>query len=416
MAFRFKNLLEWLAEQMGQPAVVRAVRNAIDRCRVKKHPAMDMETFLNFTGLKGPLGASVNFRKGKVKNFEKLTRVLRRLNIKAEDLFNLDMETRFAPWDAWTQDAVVLVVLGGKSAIIPEARSNFRRPVVGAPDAKAYARLIQILREDAEIDFRDELHFLPPECQGAEAEAYLKKLRKRKNVGAIVVLGSPLVNPLADPIARRIFQGSMARDLPARFRWSFKRRQEDPFLCDPKQFKPTQEGIALPGHQLTTFPRIRDEDVVKNMRQGPRGTYPDTGILCISSMNDILLILCAGHGGCGTMAAVLGLSKVMYVEKQLLDSSVPELPTHVMCEPVWVKRRKQTKEPIDDFYFNERLYGVEWGFHWDDEDEADDEDENIGMAAPTPLPSSLKTFRSTRRLAGKKNAKMDEGSLVGDKP
>ena len=70
------------------------------------------------------------------------------------------------------------------------------------------------------------------------------------------------------------------------------------------------------------------------------------------------------------MAAVLGLSRLLYVERRLLEVSDPTLPVGRFFEPLWVKRRKHTRDPVDDFYFNDRGYGRDWRFAWDEEDEA----------------------------------------------
>jgi hypothetical protein len=194
----------------------------------------------------------------------------------------------------------------------------------------------------------------------------LIKLCARKDVGAVVVLGSELVNPMAGPIARRMFNGRAASDLPARFRWSFAWEGRDPFLSDPTPCTPGDEGIAFTGTGKKTLLRTRDEVILRRARSSRKAIFLDCGVLAIDSRADPLLVLCAGHGGCGTRAAVLGLARTTYLEDRLLESAQGRglVGNRRVFEPLWVRRTKASHAAVDDLTFDE-TYGVGWGFEFD---------------------------------------------------
>ncbi|MEE8142514.1 MAG: hypothetical protein V3T77_05395 [Planctomycetota bacterium] len=365
-------LLECLAEKMGHPALVKAVKDAVDRQRNEKQPDMSREKFLNWHGLRSLFLDAI--KGNQVQDFRKLAQFMRQLDITPEMIFSV--QTRLAPWDSWRPGSVVAIVVGGKLVDIPQANGHLMQRAVGAADAEAVTSLEKILREKVGIDCKTELHFVPPDLTPAKAQKYLDRLGKRKNVGAIVVLGSPRVNPLADPIAMLMFSGVNPADLPALFRWSFDLELQHHFLTDPEVYASELEGIAMKGDRRTMLKRIRDEVIIERMQSRKRQYYEDCGILAMYTQHEPMLILCAGHGGDGTKAAVLGLSNLHYIQRRLLgsvESIDPVVHGGRIFEPVWVLRQKPTRDLIDDLYFDKR-YGKGWAFFLDLEAEESQEE------------------------------------------
>ena len=144
----------------------------------------------------------------------------------------------------------------------------------------------------------------------------------------------------------------------------------EPAPC-PRDGKDNKEGIRFRNHDQTTLLRVNDVDALRAVRKGARGTFPDCGLLLIDSRRRPRLILCAGHGGCGTLACVYALTDSLEVS-QLLSRSYkqPSWPGGEgrVLKPVWAKRKKPTKAEIDDFVFDKKR-GKGWGF-WE-EDPAD---------------------------------------------
>ncbi|MBN2491660.1 MAG: hypothetical protein JXQ29_12495 [Planctomycetes bacterium] len=372
----FDDFLRWLAAKNGEKYVVRLIHAALTRCRGATKPDLSLEKFLDFHGLRPTMNKAVNFRDKKILDHRRLAQVIRRLRMHGW-MLNVEGESRFSPWDTWQPGARVAVVVGGKEAHITQGNHSFRRKVLGIRDAEAYAQLLTILREDAEIEFQSDLYFSDADLPPAEAQAMLDNLCRQPRIGAIVVLGSPLVNSLTDPLARLIFDDIGADELPARFRWSFDLGHPEPFLWEPESCRPGEEGIRLRGSRKTTLPRMRDEAVLERLQRARRmGTFPDCGLLAISTRHEKLLILCAGHGGCGTMAAVLALARVMVIERSLLADAGPAMPCGRIFEPLVVKRRKRSREAVDDFYIGER----DWSFYWAEEDEDEGDGAAVGGA------------------------------------
>lgn len=378
----FDDFFNWLLDKEGEAAVIRAVVSAMDQRRIEAHPAYDRETYLDIHGMRGQLGQAVNRREGIIHDKGKLLELIHELRLEELIFRFIIVPERNAPWDVWRQGSEVVVILAGKYASIAATTATLRRTVIGIWDFKAHDRLLSVLQKDARIEFEPTRHFLPPDFEPADADRYLHQLCRRRKIGAIVVLGSPLVNPLTDAMARMMFSdvtvdGEPVRPeaLPARLRWSFDLGKPAPFLSEPRPCGPEEEGVVLRGHRTTTYPRMRDEEVTRVVqgRPNPRGVFPDCGILALSVRQNTNLILCAGHGGCGTMAAVLGLSRTRFIESRLLDASDPVRPTGLLYEPLWVNRRKATALANDDFRFDEGRFGQDWGFAVEEED--------LGLAA-----------------------------------
>jgi hypothetical protein len=167
------------------------------------------------------------------------------------------------------------------------------------------------------------------------------------------VLGSPVVNPLANPAAREVFRDTKTDFLP-KFRWAYKTSPEN-FLADrdfpgrKEKWSPAEEGISLPNyrHLATPYPRVGDDLVLTQEEKGETD-FPDAGIFMMDCTQPAILVLCAGHGGCGTLGCVSQLK-----ERELIDDLL-ELSRSRKMEPgdtkpdrivgiVTVNRRKKSK-------------------------------------------------------------------------
>jgi hypothetical protein len=138
----------------------------------------------------------------------------------------------------------------------------------------------------------------------------------------ICVLGSPVVNPLANPAAREVFADTKEDFLP-RFRWAYK-ASPDNFLADrdypvrKDRWSPAEEGVSLPNHRnlRTRYPRVGDDLVLAQMEKGETD-FPDAGIFMMDCTHPAILVVCAGHGGCGTLGCVSQLR-----ETELIDDAL----------------------------------------------------------------------------------------------
>jgi len=368
MIVQLHELLEFLVRLNGDEKVIDTINRAIDQHRAASGFVGQRRDFLRYKKLDGQLGKAMG--KQRVLDAKALAHVLQRLQIRGEELFTFQ-ENR-APWDAWEAGRKVVIVIGGKFAKLRE--SNLSNLVVGGQDAGALRVIEHALRCDAGIEYASETISLSPATTSTEAEKRLRKLLRDKEVGAVIVLGSECVNPLAAPVARRIFGGMNPRDMPVHFRWSYPTAIENPFLASVKVCAPDKEGIALShAEEWPSLARDNDGEVERAIEKGRRGPFRDCGVLAMSAQEEKILVLCAGHGGCGTTAAVHGLSRVDYIEKRLLESAtLPKaeryLPPGTILEPIWVRRFKKSLKHIDDFEFDE-VYGSGWKFYFDDEDE-----------------------------------------------
>ena len=143
-----------------------------------------------------------------------------------------------------------------------------------------------------------------------EATRRITDLIAAEHVGAIFVLGSPIANPFAEPLAERILAAhgdTAAIDDQPRFTWGLD--APDPQHCllsEPKAVDPDEEGIKNASGYL--YPRERDDDVRNSLETGDNGPFADCGMLMLDTRRDgKWLGLMAGHGGCGTIAAVRAL-------------------------------------------------------------------------------------------------------------
>ncbi len=351
-------------DRENEAQVATTVHRAVEKlCEAS---GLTMDGFLNLYGIRGEYRRKAMAVKARrIPDIGCLAQCLRKMKMPAGML--VDFEHWFVPWDSWVPNAPVLAVLGHRDVPVSSSLRGICSRVMGERDSEALARLRDVLRERAEVVIVGHRESVSLDLDRVGAEARLDKYCKDNKGGAVIVIGSPFRNPLADPIARRIMEGAPAAELPARFRWHFPAQKSDHYLIEPGVCEPPEAGIRLRGHGKTTFRRTTDEMIMSDARAkgelGPKetlGPYEDAGILMMNVNLDPMLILCAGHGGCATVASVLGLGETMYVE-HCLESIHDGLVLGQLFQPVVVTLNKPSLAPIDDFGFDNR-YDNGWRF------------------------------------------------------
>jgi hypothetical protein len=303
-----ERFLEWAERAIGTERLVQMIR---DDLTCKAAPRTQTE-FLNELRIRGHWQRAIVG--GAIRSYADLATVIRVAQLPVR------VDTR-RPWHLVRPNDELAIVVGARAVNIPEVSSEVRQRGIGARDAEAqatFANVCRRLRLDADLV----PHVLPSELAPAAAQRYLDDLcdpNERPNVGAVVVLGSPVVNPLAEPLARRALGGQRS---PARFRWGFD-PGPDTLLSVPGEpdADAEEEGITIDIPEPILFRRTRDDAILPQLTGGPNGPFPDCGLLLIDASRRPLGILCAGHGGCGTIAAVETLGDHGLVARLLAASS-----------------------------------------------------------------------------------------------
>jgi hypothetical protein len=360
MALNLKRLLEFEIQKEGHEAVVRAVSNAVSRRARELNIKVD--DVLDRSGVRREYRTAVSLKESRVDDPDLLAYCIRRLELPLEWIFQV--QPQIAPWDTWVPNDVAVVVVGERPVFVDKISEMVAQRAVGARDSEAQSSLVNSLQRDFRIDCRVELRNLPTALRPADAIGELDGIRWRKDVGAVIVVGSPFVNPLADPIARVMFDDLGPDELPARLRWCFDLEQPEPYLSEAEPCKPEAEGIRLKDHRDTTFRRVRDDEVHHRLANGDAGPFDDCGLLLVDARDRPLLILCAGHGGCATIATVYALQSQFLIQKKLAQSHDEKnaiVGKYRLFEVIWVKRRKPSTCPSDDLTFD-RDIDEGWGF------------------------------------------------------
>lgn len=271
-------------------------------------------------------------------------------------------------------------LMGEREVPIDELAKNVHQRAVGAQDVQALARLGSFIHEDLRLPSRIKVHSAPRTLEPQEAQDRLERLRSgrgAKRHGAIVVLGSPVVNPFAAALAHAAYDGDPER-LPARFRWSLSPDTRHGFLSDRQACKTTDEGIWLPDERRPGFPRERDDDIVKAIQSDERKGFLDCGMLLLDVRKRPWLILAAGYGGVGTIASIIALTRQEDIATLLDDG---------LGFAIVGTRRRKPSEPriegpeVDDLEIESERFGNRhggWWFEWPPEigDRHEDGDED----------------------------------------
>jgi hypothetical protein len=173
------------------------------------------------------------------------------------------------PWHLVKRGDEIAVVLGVRVVDIPEVSRDVRQRGVGMRDTQAQAALANVCRRlGLEADLMP--HLVPCDRPASEAEEDFDKLCTDPNVGAVVVLGSPVVNPLAEVLTAQALGGEPS---PAQFLWGFD-PGHDSLLSVPRKVQPHEEGIIISGSK-NFFPRTRDDDILRTLGAEGRGSFPE---------------------------------------------------------------------------------------------------------------------------------------------
>jgi hypothetical protein len=349
MNVKLETLLKAAIEQQGDHAVIEMVQDAM---RQKVAPA-SLDSFLRREGApRRAYESATNPETEPTTRLRNLATCIRKMGLE----FRVD--TRHFPWSGLAKGSTVAVVIGIRRVTIKEVSSEMKQRAVGARDMESLVELSNLLIGTFQTGGRVELHLLAPDMTLQDAGTELGKLRQRKEVGAIVVLGSPVTNRLCDPLARTILGSEKPRAL---FRWSHHRPAS--LLSEPEACKPEEEGICVLQPDAAFYARMPDDEVLRRYRAGDRGPFPDCGILMIDCRVRPYLILAAGHGGCGTKACVRALSDQEEIEK-MLDSSGQSCSLIIRAKREWTDDRDvQTASPTDNLDLPPRKG---WFFEWDD--------------------------------------------------
>ena len=340
VAVPLEAFLSWARDTIGDARLVRMVHEAIQR----RAGLFSLEEFLKRYGAYPAYKKAIRPGKGTIEDFAQLVRCVRLLGL------SITADLRCAPWDRWEADSVFTIVYGERQVHIPEVAEGMQQRAVGARDAEAITYLVTLLRSRFQIEARVKLYPVPANLALGAAEEQFGRLRGNPETGAIAILGSPVVNPMAEVAARAITDNDSGR-LPGRFRWSFLQTGSAPFLSEPTPCKPEAEGIR---RFSRTHPRVRDDRVLADVRRGRYGPFADCGMLLMDCRQTPFLLLCAGHGGCGTVASVEALEKQGAIAERLAEGN-----DHLF-ELIEVKRRKpkDTTADVDDLFIDS------WSFAW----------------------------------------------------
>ncbi len=262
-----------------------------------------------------------------------------------EELF--DWSSIRTLWGQIKYGTTIMVALGSHDVQILESSKTMR--AVGSRDLRAVALLFEHLYRRLNLQCAIEIFPVSQKSIEMDWEDQFETIAQRKDVSGIVCLGS-VTNPMSDIMARRIWGADKP---PATFRYT--RLQEASFLCQPCKH-PEEEGIRY-GKDL--LPRTRS-----SRSDDERSIVKDCGLIGIRAKpNEPLLVLCAGHGGAGTIAAVLGVSNESEIKNRL------QANPDKFFELVWVKRDPHAAH--SDLPFDQRK-GKGWDFHFGPAAEADD--------------------------------------------
>jgi hypothetical protein len=262
------------------------------------------------------------------------------------------------PWDQWHPRSVLAVVIGWKLCQGP-AEPHHPRWSTSGRDTGALASLVTLLTSEFGLHFRLELQWASPDMPAEQATELIEALRSRHDVGAVVALGSPVVNSVVEPLARLMLAGREASEPPARFRFTGNGTSAGSFLCDPP-CRPEESGIRFINSTRTAFRRTLVEEVLRRAQSNDRGPFEDCGMLLIDARHRCPLIVCAGHGSCGTVAAVLALGQSYKINADL-NRDDDELGRDRAFQIVTVRCHKASVGPVDDLYFDPE-YGTGWDF------------------------------------------------------
>lgn len=364
--FELRCLLKYLLDE-DQALLVRAVARAVGKITTARG-FQSINAFLDHHRLRHLYSEAMSISTGEVTDVIKLTQCVALLQIPLDELFEIDY--RPAPFNEWRPGAVLVVLLGQRPVHISGDSSSHDFNVVGGRDMVAISELTSQLHSFLRVDYRLEPKIIRSESTLDEVEAELNKIKKRPEVQMVLSLGSPFVNIGSECVARRIASQAKVDDLPFKFLFSHQSRQAGilppgtSLLVGPQCDK-QEEGIERQGKKRLS--RMHDHLVASEVKKGVDGPFADCGVVLLDCSTDQYLAVCAGHGGCGTIASVLALTASDAVGAAIEKSREDKGPLgqNRIAEFVWARRYKPGPNgaaslALDDLDFD-REFEKGWG-------------------------------------------------------
>jgi hypothetical protein len=240
-----------------------------------------------------------------------LASIIRSMDIQVDEL----IDRAPFPFSQWRPGGQVRFLLGTRCRKLSAAhQATF--DALSAEDDKARTWISSELQKSLRCQIADERFSALKDEQ--QAEDYVSQLldnesRTRcRHLGAIIAIGAPPTNPAAEPLARRILNGT---ECPFQFRWAgdifdMARFADQPIvLSQRRNCKYEDEGIALAKGTCTELHRQRD-NVVQNRADRSRSESYDCGLILMNrynAPNRPRLFVVAGHGARATLAATYAL-------------------------------------------------------------------------------------------------------------
>ena len=296
-----KKFLEW-AISKDEKQFVRDLDEEIQR---RSHPMETQTEFLDRLDARRTYGLAIDRTQDRVKSVESLCTALKR--IKPEIRISCGAQ----PWERWEPGKRVAIVMGVRYANLPSV-SIVPQRAVGARDSEAVAHLTKLLYKKFHLECELDFHNFPSSMPETEAQAELSRIEDNPRVGMVVVIGSPVVNPIANVLAAEIC-GRHNKSMPVKFRWGHARHD---FLSHSSTKGQSEEGIASREKHGLFFRRWTDNEIAADT--SGRQRYPDCGLMMFDASVTPFRVLLAGHGGAGTVAATLGLGMEGLID-ELLD-------------------------------------------------------------------------------------------------
>jgi len=300
-----------------------------------------------------------------------LAECIQRMRLSLNDM----VEMIAPPWNRLQPGANVVLVVGKRTIPNPHPgeEGTLQHYAIGARDAEVVSHLTDFIQRDLQRDCRIKLAAVSAGALKSRSKRMecLSRLLSHAKRGALICIGSPVVNPLTDLVAEWICDGNhvdRAADEPtpppAQFVWPTETweglNDSGSYLtCPTRPTRGAVLGIRLRGRERTL--PVRDSDTTIRQKIDDhewRGApFKDCGLLMADTSDaNRILALCAGHGGLGTLAASHALTSRAF--GGLLERS--ENATAADAPPLWcvgsrrvmqvinVTRKKPTSECFDD--------------------------------------------------------------------
>jgi hypothetical protein len=189
--------IKWATDAVGEASVVQAIQDEIGRRSGGNQTRFFASLATNPATARGLWQRAVDPVHRKILSTGSLTKFLRLLQP------DIEVSTAGEPWARWRPGWQVAVIVGQRAVRIDEV-SAVKRRAVGARDSEALAEFIQILNRQLKLDCEVVLHHVPASLPSVQAKERLAAIQRNPTIGMVCVIGSPVVNPMANEIAANI--------------------------------------------------------------------------------------------------------------------------------------------------------------------------------------------------------------------